>query len=45
MKDRDLQRVANHWSNEDTWEITSGIYWLQLLAVQRRWNLKMSHVA
>ncbi len=42
MGNTDLRQVADHWSNENTWEIASGLYWLQLAAVQRRWNIKMS---
>ncbi len=42
MAGSDLRRVAEHWSNDDSWETTSGLYWLQLAAVQRRWNIKMS---
>lgn len=41
MSNTDLKRVADRWSNEDTWE-TPGLYWLQLDAVHRRWNMKMS---
>lgn len=42
MNDIDLRRAADHWSGENTWETSSGLYWLQLPAVQRRWNIKMS---
>ena len=42
LSDTELRRTADYWSNESTWETTSGMYWLQLAAVQRRWNIKMS---
>lgn len=42
MLETDLKRVSDHWSNENTWETVFGLYWLQLPAVQRRWNIKMS---
>ena len=37
-----LQRTAQHWSAEDTWQIGRGIYWLELPAVQHRLNHKVS---
>lgn len=42
MPGSDLRRIAERWSNEDSWETTSGLYWLQLASVQRRWNIKVS---
>lgn len=38
----ELRRTADQWSDDDSWETTSGLYWLQLPAVQRRWNMLMS---
>ncbi len=37
-----LQRTADHWSAEGAWEIGRGLYWLELPAVQRRLNRKVS---
>lgn len=42
MSAASAQRTAQYWSNEGAWEIGRGIYWLELPAVQRRLNQKVS---
>lgn len=37
-----LQQTAEHWSEQDDWQIGRGLHWLELEDVQRRLNLKVS---
>lgn len=37
-----LQRTADRWGAEGAWQVGRGIYWLELPAVQRRLNRKVS---
>jgi 2-polyprenyl-3-methyl-5-hydroxy-6-metoxy-1,4-benzoquinol methylase len=37
-----LQRTADHWSAQGAWETGRGLYWLELPAIQRRLNRKVS---
>lgn len=37
-----VQRTAGHWSAEEVWQIGRGLYWLELPAVLRRLNIKIS---
>jgi SAM-dependent methyltransferase len=38
----DRQRTADHWSAEGAWQSGRGLFWLELPAVQRRLNTKVS---
>jgi 2-polyprenyl-3-methyl-5-hydroxy-6-metoxy-1,4-benzoquinol methylase len=40
--DSDSQRVADHWSQEGSWQSGRGLYWLELPSVQHRLNQKVS---
>jgi len=42
MTAQDLQPIADHWSAEGAWEVGRGRYWLELPAIQRRLNRKVS---
>jgi SAM-dependent methyltransferase len=38
----DLQRTSDHWNTEGAWQMGRGIHWLELPAVPRRLNEKVS---
>jgi SAM-dependent methyltransferase len=42
MHEQDLQRVAQHWEQSGSWQPGRGWFWLELEAVQRRCNEKVS---
>ncbi len=42
MNESDLNRTAKHWGGQGPWQVGRGLFWLELPAVQRRLNYKVS---